>query len=424
MYYRGVAVNCFLLFPIRLTSRCYNNPNALVDFVPKVDRICPHQARASIYRTPTTLQYINPARLVQSCPHYAMLMRGESNSTYWGDGTRHIQQYHHAPKLMTCPAEEQCPYRSAVSRDKKCICHMALYAHSKATRLKQSDYSPMRVGDQLRTTINPPILSPSAYYLHEPNTLNGFLRPLLHEVIQNGRLTDLIPIGSEEEVKQAIGYHIEDRWTLRPDGTYLGVLAQVEQVLHDPYHSAIGYPLNRGEVLALWLYCSRYKSGECGDQLSRTQQEGDYSKWVYLDYCLASALSKLQARQRFSSNLSLYSVLSKVNPVDPDQCFIPPCFAATYTLTTVDISALTCSVSDQSAAGDMIMALSTSVAEQRGLIRAYIGWVVPACEDQQEVLLTRMGAMENVSWSATISILPQVVAPTFQKRSFATERAA
>eukprot|EP01084_Bolivina_argentea_P280266 479276_1 len=103
---------------------------------------------------------------------------------------------------------------------------------------------------------------------------NGFLKFLVAEVVHNGYKHDL-------------GSNDEEKYNNYP------IMQVVDEKLKCLRHKKMGSPLNKAEMLALLLYTG----GDVNYDLCRSQRNGNYSRWIWFDYCLYFAVSKLSKRE-------------------------------------------------------------------------------------------------------------------------------
>ena len=109
---------------------------------------------------------------------------------------------------------------------------------------------------------------------------NGFLRSLMDEVIVNGYKTDLCKVCPN-------GYNLECK---HDDYSIMEI---VDNKLQCMRHKLMGSPLNRAEMLSIILYTA----GNSNYDLCKSQRNGDYHKWKWMDYCLYHAIHKLSKRE-------------------------------------------------------------------------------------------------------------------------------
>ncbi len=123
--------------------------------------------------------------------------------------------------------------------------------------------------------------------------------------------------------------------TLQPfdvSGDNFGLLDYVEGRMECERHKLMGQPLDKGEMLSLvicpWFLFDRrssfkwkhgntvdiHTSCEANYALSRSQRNGDYSKWKFLDLCLYDAISVLSEFESFE--FPLYCGVANVSMTD------------------------------------------------------------------------------------------------------------
>ncbi|ETO08072.1 hypothetical protein RFI_29318, partial [Reticulomyxa filosa] len=150
--------------------------------------------------------------------------------------------------------------------------------------------------------------------LHFKVTLNNELQILLHEVIKNGYLNDLITCQhtnkkQEEKIKRKIHYNENNPNELKLNGKLLTILNGVKKVYHNDIHKHIGYPLQLHEICAILLHCGT----SCNFEFGYDQITFKHCKWPYLDNYLQSAINTLHKHERREENeMELYCKLKDV----------------------------------------------------------------------------------------------------------------
>ncbi|ETO08741.1 hypothetical protein RFI_28646, partial [Reticulomyxa filosa] len=152
------------------------------------------------------------------------------------------------------------------------------------------------------------------------------LKVLMHEVIKNGYLRDLISqhknaeengieneIKKEEEeekkIKCRLHFNKKNPEQLILDDNVLTILHEVKELYHSDIHKHIGYPLQLHHICAIMLYCGK----ECNVEFSYDQIQFKYNKWAWLDWCLRSAISILcMHERREETSMELYCGLKGV----------------------------------------------------------------------------------------------------------------
>ncbi|ETO26587.1 hypothetical protein RFI_10546 [Reticulomyxa filosa] len=140
---------------------------------------------------------------------------------------------------------------------------------------------------------------------------NNELKLLLHEVIKNGYLIDLIERQQENEdsIKQAINYDEQDVNKLILNDEILTILNEVKILYRDDIHKQMGYPLQLHQICAILLYCGK----PCNVQFSKDQIQFQHYKWSFLDRSLQGAISILNSHERREEeSIDLYCGLATV----------------------------------------------------------------------------------------------------------------
>ncbi|ETO23956.1 hypothetical protein RFI_13202, partial [Reticulomyxa filosa] len=90
-----------------------------------------------------------------------------------------------------------------------------------------------------------------------PKSSRNHMKQLLHEVIKNSYLLDLIskrPSRSEEDIKRQICYNENEVNKLVLDDKVLTILNELKILYHDDIHKQMGYPLQLYHICAILLY--------------------------------------------------------------------------------------------------------------------------------------------------------------------------
>eukprot|EP01084_Bolivina_argentea_P220320 373412_1 len=187
--------------------------------------------------------------------------------------------------------------------------HMLLYRHPPRRhdiKLSQAINSFMFISDDKEHTESP------IHDLYKPteqdrekywcNNEEGWLKALLEEVSNNGRKSDL---------------HVHE--------TGLSIMTVVDEKMKHVRHKTFGTPLRKDQMLALILYTGC----QCNYELCKTQRNGDYKTWKWLDLCLYTAINGLWRREK--GTYKLYSGLANVKL---DKKLITNGYFVTYTSTS------------------------------------------------------------------------------------------
>ncbi|ETO27435.1 hypothetical protein RFI_09697 [Reticulomyxa filosa] len=149
------------------------------------------------------------------------------------------------------------------------------------------------------------------------------LKKLLHEIIQNGYLCDLITSQNTQQqqrgakqrtqgdiiIKQQLHFNKTNADELILNEQVLVILKKVKQLYNSHVHERMGYPLQLHEICALLLYCEI----SCNIEFSYDQIRFNHHKWKYLDMYLFQAIHMLHSHERREeSNKSLYCGLAGV----------------------------------------------------------------------------------------------------------------
>ncbi|ETO02826.1 hypothetical protein RFI_34587, partial [Reticulomyxa filosa] len=150
-------------------------------------------------------------------------------------------------------------------------------------------------------------------------TRSNTLQKLLHEVIKNGYLCDLVTIQytSEKEkdklcekIKKQINYKEKDEnGELKLNESILTILKELKILYHDDIHKQMGYPLQLYHICAILLYCGK----PCNEKFSYDQILFRHHNWPFLDYYLYNAIEILHLHERREeSEMELYCGLKNV----------------------------------------------------------------------------------------------------------------
>ena len=133
--------------------------------------------------------------------------------------------------------------------------------------------------------------------------------------------------------------------------------------------------LTNYEMLALVLYTGC----DCNYDLCKSQRNGDYSKWKIFDYCLYSAIKKLNNKE--FGKYKLYSGLGKVklNKMAVESAFFP-----TYTSTSWRKDVAVDFMGDEG----MLIVLDDNIRRSVNFICCDVSWI-SLFPDECEILIAR-----------------------------------
>ncbi|ETO00587.1 hypothetical protein RFI_36853 [Reticulomyxa filosa] len=148
--------------------------------------------------------------------------------------------------------------------------------------------------------------------IHVKLTRNNNLQKLLHEMIKNSCLCDLIntkPM-SHINIKKQINYNEKDEnGELILNDKILTILNELKILYYDDIHKQMGYPLQLWHICAILLYCGK----SCNVQFSYDQIQFRHYKWPFLDTYLQEAIMILHSHERVEeSEMELYCGLKNV----------------------------------------------------------------------------------------------------------------
>ncbi|ETO21244.1 hypothetical protein RFI_15960 [Reticulomyxa filosa] len=146
-------------------------------------------------------------------------------------------------------------------------------------------------------------------------TRSNPLQKLLHEIIKNLCMTDLISkkirqSKTDEEIKQQINFNENDKdGELILNDKILTILHELKILYHDDIHKRMGYPLQLHQICAILLYCGK----SCNVPFSYDQIKLKHHIWPYLDFFLHEAISTLHKyERREEESTELYCGLKNV----------------------------------------------------------------------------------------------------------------
>eukprot|EP01084_Bolivina_argentea_P041899 77351_1 len=244
------------------------------------------------------------------------------------DNLKHLEEFNHFSneyvQKPACRYGDECKaYIRQENGDSDRIddkCHMKLYRHPPRRRQIQLAENMNSLIVNTSPKQNHPLYYPTSedykkhgfeikskvpYMIWVSKSKNGFLKPLLNEVIANGFNYDLCL-----QCKQ------NDDCKHEPS-----LLTVVDEKLNCVRHISMDSPLRRDEMLALILYTGGY----CNYDLCSSQRNGNYEKWKWFDYCLWQGICKLSKKESGSFN-----VFSGLNGVKLDKLGIQYGYFVTY----------------------------------------------------------------------------------------------
>eukprot|EP00483_Globobulimina_turgida_P008805 UN08823 len=200
------------------------------------------------------------------CPVYYDMIHSHE---YSPDNIRHLHEYIHFKnehfEKPLCKMSQNCVFYKRLEHGEYGMCdiyHLKLWKH------------PARSARAVRMQHN---MLQLVVYSHGNNgiyasfAIQPRIYDLIREVIRNKYKSDLFFSKSDRKNRH---YSILD-------------------AVNDKYdcfrHQSMNKPLNKTEILALFLYTNC----ECAYDLSQCQRNGNYKKWVFFDYHLFQAIYKL-----------------------------------------------------------------------------------------------------------------------------------
>ncbi|ETO15459.1 hypothetical protein RFI_21907 [Reticulomyxa filosa] len=222
-------------------------------------------------------------------------------------------------------------------------------------------------------------------------TRSNELKKLLHEVIQNGYLSDLITFQYTENkhkknqlheiIKQQINFNEVNPNELILNDKILTILNEVKILYHDDIHKQMGYTLQLYHICAVLLYCGR----SCNVQFSYDQIQFRHYKWPYLDKSLQGAVMILHSHERREEDSTeLYCGLKNVRLENIKEiksgCFI------SHVSTSDDIQVAQTYRTDQGC----ILHFHPSMRRSDGIWSFDVSWMSPF-KHEREILFSRPG---------------------------------
>eukprot|EP01084_Bolivina_argentea_P010031 18710_1 len=223
----------------------------------------------------------------------------------------HLHEFTH-PYTTVCRWGDECYAFKRVEKggnDLKDRCHIMVFKHPPRDLHKEmkDGINSFCLNDEWYENI--PLYHPTDEDKKESahNADDGFLKLLIKEVVDNGWKNDLCL--TEEDAES-------DDYTL---------LNLVDEKLNCMRHRLMGKPLNRAEMLSLLLYTG----GWCNYFLCKSQRDGDYNQWKWLDYCLHNAIHRLSKREHGS-----YKIYTGLQSTQLSDRFVESGYFKTYVSTS------------------------------------------------------------------------------------------
>eukprot|EP01084_Bolivina_argentea_P009661 18028_1 len=219
------------------------------------------------------------------CPIYAQM---RYQDIFNEKCLNHLYEYQHPD--TTCKFGDECDAFKRLTEggnQLKDRCHALIYKHpprdtDRAARARQKGLpdgiNSFCLNDEWAE--NKPLYHPTnedekgSNY----NDINGYLKPLIKEIVDNGYKSDLCLNDDDEK------------------NNLYSIMSVVNAKLKCMRHRLMGSPLNRAEMLSLLLYTD----GDSNYELCKSQRNGDYKTWKWFDYCLYNAIHKLSKREHGS----------------------------------------------------------------------------------------------------------------------------
>ncbi|ETO20139.1 hypothetical protein RFI_17081, partial [Reticulomyxa filosa] len=214
------------------------------------------------------------------------------------------------------------------------------------------------IGDINILSNRKPKFNPLLCYVFDCFIKYNALKELLHEVITNGYLIDLI-------------------------------------LYHDDIHKQMGYPLQLHEICAILLYCGK----SCNVEFSYDQTQFQYSKWKYLDTWSQNAIIILHSHEEES--IELYCGLRGVRLENEKE--IKEGYFISHVSTSDDIQIAKMYRSDQGC----ILHFHPSMRRAQGTYSCDVSWISPF-KHEREILFARSYAdpvsdeNKSMKWCAKI----------------------
>ncbi|ETO01333.1 hypothetical protein RFI_36107 [Reticulomyxa filosa] len=238
---------------------------------------------------------------------------------------------------------------------------------------------------------------------------NNELKLLLHEIIKNGYLIDLIEYQYtdnekeerqlHERIKQQINYNEKNANELILNEKILTILNEAKILYHDDIHEQMGYPLQLYHICAILLYCGK----SCNIEFSYNQIQFKHFKWKHLDVYLHNAVSILHKHERREEeSIDLYCGLKGVRMGNIKE--IKEGFFISHVSTSDDIQIARKFRSNQGC----ILHFHPSMRRANMIPSCDVSWISPF-KNEREILFARSFTYsdermnkEYASWNAKI----------------------
>ncbi|ETO34246.1 hypothetical protein RFI_02848, partial [Reticulomyxa filosa] len=217
---------------------------------------------------------------------------------------------------------------------------------------------------------------------------NDQLHNLLHEIIMNGYLCDLITpqTGNKKDeqrlhkyIKKQIHFNKKNPNELILNDKILTILNELKIIYHDDIHKQMGYPLQPWNICAILLYCGK----SCNVQFSYDQIKYKHDRWCYLDYYLQEAIMVLHNHEKFEEHeTELYCGLKSVRLENIEE--IKSGFFISHVSTSDDIEVAKMYRSGQGC----ILHFHPSMRRSPYIISCDVSWISPF-EHEREILFSR-----------------------------------
>ncbi|ETO34643.1 hypothetical protein RFI_02445 [Reticulomyxa filosa] len=220
------------------------------------------------------------------------------------------------------------------------------------------------------------------------------LKNLLHEVIKNGYLRDLLDQENannkkiHKKIKQQIYYNKNNPDELILNDLILTILNELKILYHDDIHKQMGYPLQLHHICAILLYCGK----SCNAMFSYDQIQFRHYKWPNLDNSLCDAihiLHKHEKREEWS--IELYCGLKGVRLENIDK-EIKSGYFISHISTSDDIGVAQIYRSDQGC----ILHFHPSMRRATGIESCDVLWISPFKHESE------ISHQEKFSWNAKL----------------------
>ncbi|ETO05156.1 hypothetical protein RFI_32237 [Reticulomyxa filosa] len=231
-----------------------------------------------------------------------------------------------------------------------------------------------------------------------PRSSDNYMKLLLHEVIKNGYINDLITYQYLYN-KEEIHYNENKPNELILNEKILTILNELKILYYDDIHKYMGYPLQLFDICAILLYCGK----SCNVEFSYDQIQYRHFKWVYLDDCLGNAIRILHKyERREEENIELYCGLKKVRLQNEKE--IKAGYFISHVSTSDDLQVAKMFRSDQGC----ILHFHPSMRRAGGILSCDVSWISPY-KHEREILFSRSNTSniedrhkEYFAWNAKI----------------------